>query len=180
MHHKHSLMIYLISFLMPAMVFAGIGEETEAILRQLFPGADSIDFKELKVEGEAKEGAERVAGQKFILSKLYLWEIKKDEEVIGSAILDNVMGKVKPITYVVVFSADLSVIHTRVLRYREQYGGAIQNRFWLDQFIGFHAESNHRLGEDINGITGATLSADAITRGVKRVAVYLSLLINKN
>jgi Na+-translocating ferredoxin:NAD+ oxidoreductase RnfG subunit len=154
-------------------LLGGIGEETEVILHQVFPGADDFVFKPAEISSEARQKAEQASAQSFIIDKLYLWQILQDEKVIGWAVIDNVLGKVQPITYLVIFDATMTVTQVQVLRYREQYGGAVQNPVWLNQFKGFQADAGFRLGEDIDGITGATLSANALARGVKRMAVYL-------
>lgn len=166
--------------MIPMDLSAGIGEETEAILHQIFPGADDFEFKTLELDHQAKRQAEIASRQAFQMEKIFLWEIRSGEEVIGFAVLDNVQGKVQPITYVVVYDRKLAVVAVRIIRYREQYGGAVQDPSWLDQFKGFKADSKFLLGADIDGITGATLSANALTRGVKRISVYVSLLIGKD
>ena len=163
--------------LIPVVLSAGVGEDTESILRQLFPGADGFEFTAIELDQNAKKLAERASGQMFQMEKVFFWRIQDGEDVIGFAVLDNVLGKVQPITYVVVYDSQLSVVEVQVIRYREQHGGAVQNPSWLDQFKGFKSDSGFILGEHIDGVTGATLSANALTKGVKRMTVYLSRTI---
>jgi Na+-translocating ferredoxin:NAD+ oxidoreductase RnfG subunit len=76
----------------------------------------------------------------------------------------------------VVYTNDLDIRHVQVLRYREQIGGAVQNQQWLKQFRGTSPESSFERGKDVDGITGATISVDALISGLKRMSVYLSLI----
>ena len=70
--------------------------------------------------------------------------------------------------------ANRGEIAVRVIRYREQHGGAVQNLKWLEQFKGMDVDIPLKLGDQIDGITGATLSSSAMTKGVRRLLVYLS------
>jgi Na+-translocating ferredoxin:NAD+ oxidoreductase RnfG subunit len=172
--------IIRVVLLAPLVLSAGVGEETESILRQVFPGADGFEFTAIELDLTAKKQAERASGQAFQMEKVFLWQIRDGADIIGFAVLDNVLGKVQPITYLAVYDSQLSIVEVQVIRYREQHGGAVQNLSWLDQFKGFASDSGFMLGEHIDGITGATLSANALTRGVKRMTVYLSLTVQTN
>ncbi|MCF7802257.1 MAG: FMN-binding protein [Candidatus Marinimicrobia bacterium] len=158
----------------PHELTAGVREDAEAVIRQFYPGATALHFQPLPLDPNTQSAAEQSAGQAFLLDKLFHWEIRADEAVLGYAVLDNVMGKAQPITYLVLFTPDLKVQSVRVIRYREQYGGAIQESRWLEQFRGRDRHSGFAPGRHIDGISGATISVNAISRGVKRITVYMS------
>jgi Na+-translocating ferredoxin:NAD+ oxidoreductase RnfG subunit len=88
-------------------------------------------------------------------------------------IIDNVMGKAQPITYLVVFDRDEKIKAVEVLIYRESYGGEIEYKSFRSQFDGKTYSSELHVGTDVRNISGATISANAITRGVKKVAALL-------
>ena len=157
-------------------VLGGIQSEAETVIRQTFKQASHWEFQTLPLDSNARTKAGFRARQHFNLDKLYLWWIYDSSSVIGYAVLDNVMGKAQPITYLVTFSPDLTVRQVRVLKYREQYGGAIQNQTWLSQFSGYTASQLLHLGHNVDGISGATISADALTRGVVRITAYLNAI----
>ncbi|MCF7796444.1 MAG: FMN-binding protein [Lentisphaeria bacterium] len=162
----------------PQVLNAGVREEAEGVIRDFFPDAKSIEFQALALQNDARTVAEQTAGQAFLLDKLYYWEIRSGESILGYAVLDNVKGKAHPITYLVLFSSELKVQRVRVIRYREQIGGAIQEPRWLEQFRGRDRHSGFDPGRHIDGISGATISVNAISRGVQRITVYLSQLAN--
>ncbi|MBL26110.1 MAG: FMN-binding protein [Rhodospirillaceae bacterium] len=81
------------------------------------------------------------------------------------------IGKTEPITtgYVV---ADGRVERVKVLIYRESRGWEVRYPFFTDQFKGTSLADDGRLDRDIDGISGATLSVDALTR-LAALALFL-------
>jgi len=63
---------------------------------------------------------------------------------------------------------DLKVKDVVVLTYRESRGGEVRRSRFLRQYRGKSAKSPVRLNRDVIGIAGATLSAQAVNRGVKK------------
>jgi Na+-transporting NADH:ubiquinone oxidoreductase subunit NqrC len=56
-----------------------------------------------------------------------------------------------------------------ILDYRETHGGEVRNTAWRAQFTGKRYGAGLRLGEDVQNISGATLSCKHIAEGVRRV-----------
>ncbi len=61
-----------------------------------------------------------------------------------------------------------------VLVYREPYGGEVAYEAWRRQFRGKSAADSLRVGREIRVISGATISVNAITLGVKRALADLT------
>lgn len=173
---RQRILLYLIPLmLVNPLSGANLGVDAEKTITDLFPDA-SLNFESQVLQQVPKRKAEQAANQRFNLEKLFLWDIKQNGETVAYAVMDNVIGKVQPITYLVVYSVDLTIIYVQVLRYREQIGGAIQNQRWLKQFEGSNPASSFERGKDIDGITGATISVNSLTSGIKRMSVYLSIV----
>lgn len=85
-------------------------------------------------------------------------------------ILDEI-GKTEPITSGVIV-ADGRVEHVRVLVFRESRGGEVHRQAFTRQFDAAVLQSDGSLDRPIDGITGATLSVQALNRQVK-LALYL-------
>lgn len=95
----------------------------------------------------------------------------------GWFVVDEVVGKHEMITYAVGINADGTVRRVEVLEYRETYGYEVAADGWLKQFVGKSADSQIRLGKDIENVSGATLSSKHLTDGVRRVmTLYASVL----
>jgi len=81
------------------------------------------------------------------------------------------IGKVKPITAGFVVE-DNNIQHMQVLIYRESHGGEVRFPFFSNQFKGAALDDRKNLTQSIDGISGATLSVNALTR-LARVALFL-------
>jgi len=123
--------------------------------------------------------AEKNARLHFMLNQIYIWEIFQKDSLVGLAYLDNVKGKSQPITYAVFYDANGSVVNSHIIRYREPIGGEVANRYWLKQFLGKSSKSDYQLGEEIDGISGATISVNAVTRGIHRSTFVVQYLLEK-
>ena len=82
---------------------------------------------------------------------------------------DHVVGKHLLIDYTVAIGADGRVRRVDILNYRESYGGEVHDANWLAQFVGKSSGSLLKVGGDIRNISGATLSSEHVTEGVKRI-----------
>jgi hypothetical protein len=87
----------------------------------------------------------------------------------GLFVLDHVIGKHLYIDYAVSLDRGGRVHRVDILQYRESYGGEIRSPSWLAQFVGKSASSPLKIGSDIRNISGATLSSQHVTEGVKRI-----------
>ena len=86
------------------------------------------------------------------------------------------IGKVKPITTGFVVE-NHTVQQMRVLIYRESHGWEVRYPFFTDQFQGLELSSKNRLNKKIDGISGATLSVNALTR-LSKLALFLHQQVN--
>ncbi|EDY80799.1 FMN-binding domain protein [Verrucomicrobiia bacterium DG1235] len=81
------------------------------------------------------------------------------------------IGKVKPITVGIVVESD-KIARLKVLVYRESHGWEVKYPFFTDQFIETELTQKRRLSQNIDGISGATLSVNALKR-LARLALFL-------
>jgi Na+-translocating ferredoxin:NAD+ oxidoreductase RnfG subunit len=74
------------------------------------------------------------------------------------------------------FDKDLKVVHSKVLVYREEYGGEIGSSRWLKQFLG--KTGNDRVSPDTNvdAIAGATISVRSMTRSMDNLLQTVGIL----
>ncbi len=86
------------------------------------------------------------------------------------------MGKHEPITFFVAITPDGHVKDVLVLEYRESRGGEVRGKGFLRQYVGKTSHDPLEIGDDITPITGATISARAVSEGVKKaLAVWEAL-----
>jgi Na+-translocating ferredoxin:NAD+ oxidoreductase RnfG subunit len=97
----------------------------------------------------------------------------------GWFLMDEVVGKHEFITYAVGLDAQGAVKQVEVMDYRETHGGQVRQEAWRAQFVGKQHGAVLKLDDDIQNISGATLSCRHITDGVKRLlATYDVVLRN--
>ncbi|MDF1799649.1 MAG: FAD:protein FMN transferase [Planctomycetota bacterium] len=135
--------------------------EAEA-LASFFPGATSIE-RELALVDDP-EGVELRGGR--TPRHLFRHVARKGDELLGYAVVDEVLGKARPITYMLAVDASGAVLGIEVLVYRESHGHEISRAAFRRQFEGKRSTDKLKLDKDIRNISGATISCRAITDGV--------------
>lgn len=111
---------------------------------------------------------ERVYGAGAVADTLLLGggtvlRIRRAGQVIGFAQVRDVMGKEAPITCLVATDSALVLRDIDVLVYREAYGGEVAYEPWRRQFRGRSPADTLVVGRNIRGISGATISVNAVT-----------------
>ena len=77
--------------------------------------------------------------------------------------------------YLSVFDNDLQIKHIQVLEYNAEYGHEICSKNWLKQFIG-KSGGNISYSNDIDAVSGATISGTAITENINYLGNILIIL----
>lgn len=136
-------------------------------LKLIFPS--STFTKEQKTLTEEQ----KAIVEKAVKSKLSkaAWEFtvaKTGGRTAGYALVDNEIGKTEPITFLTAITPKGEVKAVEILVYRESHGSAVREKPFVNQFAGKAGDPPFKLGQDIKNITGATLSARAVTKGVNR------------
>ena len=100
-------------------------------------------------------------------------------ELLGYAVIDTHMVRTHNQTFMVVLTPQGQVKKTVVLAFHEPLEYRASER-WTQQFEGKSQPSEVRLGSEISGIVGSTLTSEAIAAGVRRVlAIYNVLSLSR-
>lgn len=139
-----------------------------------------FQVEKMNIPKEIKFEIEKTVKQKFYKNYAYVYKISRNDSILATAILDNVYGKVMPITFMVYFDKNGKILKSEVIKYREQYGGTITNPKWNKQFIGKDFQSDFIPSRGVDGISGATISVNSISRGIfKLTLLYNELFLKK-
>jgi Na+-translocating ferredoxin:NAD+ oxidoreductase RnfG subunit len=103
-------------------------------------------------------------------------KIIKDQKHLGYFYFGKAPSKADEFDYMVIFDDQLIIKKIKILAYREDYGGEISSKRWLRQFNGLSKVDQLKYGKDIKGISGATISAVAMTNAVNDLLANLSKL----
>lgn len=149
----------------------------EEAQRLAFP--EATQFVEAHIAFRPAEIAaiERLSGQRVRTRGQQVWKALVTGRLAGFFVIDYVIGKHLVIDYSVALEPDGRVKAVEVLEYREAYGSEITSHSWLRQFNGKTSRDPVAVDKDIRNISGATLSSEHVTEGVKRIlALYETCL----
>jgi hypothetical protein len=82
--------------------------------------------------------------------------------------------------YMIIFDQSFSIEKARVLIYREQHGRQIGSPRWLNQFKGLTYLDQPKVNNDIDGISGATISVTNMTKDIAKVLRSIGRLKQTN
>ena len=171
------VILYITVF--PYFLIGGIREDAEELIFSTYGEDIQVDFKKWNPPQGIKIYSEKKARSRFMFDHVYVWKISESNSLVGVAILDNVLGKSLPITYLTCFNMDGQLINAHIVKYREDYGYEVGNKRWLNQFIGLGINSDFIIGKNIDGISGATISVNSVTRGINRSSIIVEYLLTK-
>jgi|SRR5882724_4544915 len=97
----------------------------------------------------------------------------------GYAMILNEVGKEQYITFVAGITPEFRVQRVALMVFRENRGWEVEDARFTNQFRGQALSDSLTVGADINGITGATLSSQALCRGTKKALVICEALYRK-
>ncbi len=162
------------SFLTLLMVLAplwgqDLKQKAEKMIIQQFEKPVVLQFEKLPVTLEMRKEALHQVNQNYYFKYLYYWKIFQKDSLVGHAFVDNVFGKQMPITFLLMFDAEQKVVFNEVLKYREIKGRAVKKRDWLNLYIGKNADSGFGYGTDIDALSGSTISAKSMNRGIQKL-----------
>ena len=107
------------------------------------------------------------------------FEIKSEDKLLGYAYVSKAPSKTAQFDYLVLVDPELVIVKANVLIYREEYGGEIGSKRWLSQFIGKTKEDEFRYGDNIDAISGATISVRSMTNAMNDLMGSLKTLNEK-
>ncbi len=152
--------------------------EDEA-LYAMMPGADRFDTEEIGLSPNQLSKAEALAGKRFLESRFRFRVGRTGEEAIGYAMVLDVIGKERPITFLIGISPEGAIMGIEVLIYRESEGSEVRHRRFMGQFLKKKKDDPLRLGQDIQPISGATLSSRAAAYAVKKALSIFEVVYQK-
>ena len=133
----------------------------------------SVPPKKVAASLERVFGKE-IAADSLALGSLTVLRVHRAGQLIGYAQVRDVKGKDQPITCLVATDTALVLKDVDVLVYRETYGGEVAYEPWRRQFRGRGPTDTLVVGKNIRGISGATISVNAVTSLVRSTLADLA------
>lgn len=176
------LFLLLVLFLIPLPLKAQttVYLKPAEALKIIFKDSKEVTLVKKKLTEEQQKAAGKKLGSKIKKSKWNFYVAKTNGKVDGYAIIDNEIGKTEPITFITAINPKGQVIATEILVYRESHGSEVHRKKFLKQYKNKTSQDPIFVGRDIKNITGATLSARAVSKGVKRALILWKIFYGKN
>ena len=146
--------------------------EEEAV-KLMFPKSERIKKELLRVPADKKMAIEGRIGWKFPEDAFEVYIGESGTQVDGYALVQNTIGKHKPMTYMVGVDRQGRVSNVELLVFREARGSEVRTKRFNAQYEGKTVSDPIRINKDIINISGATMSVRSISAGVKRVLVLV-------
>jgi hypothetical protein len=173
-----TVMKYFFAF----MVLAGIAGATSShlsaqeiyqtprnFLNEAFDGNVPL-AKPLVLDEDMRIEAGRILRHSYGVEKINFWS----ESERSVWILEEI-GRYRPITVGLIVSNG-EIEDVRVLIFRESHGWEVHHAFFTDQFKGLRLDAKNDLSANVDGISGATLSVNAL-RNLARLALYFDVQV---
>ena len=174
-------MLIRVLFILPIVLISTAFSIPEKIVKkadkEIAKFYDIIDFqKEAIVISEA---VNRETPSEFGDENLF--KITSEGIFLGYGYIGKAPSKAADFDYLVLFDKDFIITKSKVLIYREEYGGEIGSKRWLKQFEGISSTSKELVyNRDIVPISGATISVQSMTRAMNDLLKSISILQKKS
>jgi hypothetical protein len=145
----------------------------DAALKLMFPKSERIRKEFIRLTPEKKVQIEERIGWKFPEEFFEVYIGETGMQVDGYALIQNTIGKHKPMTYMVGVDHTGHVSNVELLVFREARGSEVRTKRFNVQYEGKTVSDPVRLNKDIINISGATMSVRSMTAGIKRVLVLV-------
>jgi Na+-translocating ferredoxin:NAD+ oxidoreductase RnfG subunit len=159
---------FVLAALLPVpIVVAADYLSVDAAQKAVYPDADSFNEIVISQSTEQLQALLAKAGPQPQHGVIRIWTATQKGAVLGHVFVDEVIGKQSLITYAVGIDADGSLRNLEIMAYRESHGGEVRNAAWRAQFDHRNNLDQLRFRADIKNISGATLSSEHVTQGVR-------------
>jgi len=155
------------------MTMAEVYLKEDESLKLMFPKSEHIRKEIIKLSPEKKAQIEERIGWKFPEESFEVYIGQTGPQIDGYALVQNTIGKHKPMTYMVGVDSKGLVSDVELLVFREARGSEIRQKRFNAQYEGKSVLDPVRINKDIINISGATMSVRSMSAGIKRVLVLV-------
>jgi len=168
--------IIVLVFASPASLTAKVFYAKDEAIKAAFPEADVVENKTFFLTEDQQKQVETLARTRLDSKLVTLYIGKQGQKLLGYAMIDAHTVRTLPEAVMVVISPDGRVTSMLILAFYEPLDYLPPER-WLKQFDQARLTPDLRVGGRIAGITGATLTARAMTESVRKMLAFYQVLI---
>ena len=168
MRHPSRIPTVLLAALAPvAIVVAADYLSVDAAQKAVYPDADAFQEVVVKQTPEQINALAALAGPQPPHGTIRIFKATRTGAVLGHVFVDEVIGRENLITYAIGIDTNGTLRSLEIMSYRESHGAEVRNPGWRAQFDHRDSLDQLRFRTDIKNISGATLSSEHVTQGVR-------------
>lgn len=152
---------------------------TQALLADQFKTSQNVTYVRAQLDPLSRARIESKLGRKLPKPEYTIFIAKSADHIDGYALFDEQVGQHEPISFATFFDASGAITRVEVVAYREPYGEGIRAERFRKQFVGRSAKSHFRAGDDVDTISGATISSRSACVAVERAAAVVEAWLQK-
>jgi len=146
------------------------------VLSSFFPHSEKVTFRSFDLTPAQRAHISHRLGYTLPKTHYTIFVASTGGRIDGFAVIDEEKGEHEPITFATRLSSRGVVEAMEIMVYREPRGEEVRDPRFRKQFQGKTCQDPLRLNQDIDAVSGATISSASLTVGVRRAAILVDEL----
>lgn len=169
----------LLGDILPLLAQQRVYLSEQQALKLIFPHSEKVLAEDHDLTPEQDRSIALSLRYRLASRTQRVWRGVTGDRTDGYAMILNEIGKEQYITFIAGVTPEFRVLRVALMVFRENRGWEVEDARFTNQFRGKISLDRLIVGADINGITGATLSSQALCRGTKKALVICETLYRK-
>src|SRR5713226_1148654 len=141
---------------------------TRSVLPDLFPKSERVTYQTVALTADSRGRISQRLGYAPAKPRYTIFVATTQGRVDGYAVIDDQQGLHQPITFATRLSPQGVIERVEIMVYREPRGDEVRDARFRRQFEGKTARDAFRLHQDIDAVSGATVSSASLAIGARR------------
>lgn len=173
----NSIIASILTFIFLPSFFVPLSADMEQKIRRQITKLYDVDEFEVEqfalddsLEQQLDNGMfQGIYGDHLLLGVIYMGKVNTC--AIGGCVAVNQFDPMPDLDseyfdYIIYFDTEATIKKVKIIDYNATYGYEVCSKSWLKQFIGYYGNKSLSVGKNVDGISGATISAQAIVTDI--------------
>lgn len=173
---KAGLLLLCFATLLPSRGLAATETSyfsTRTVLAAFFPRSERVTYRTFAVDSTMRGRLTERLGYAPARDSYTIFVATTGGKVDGYAVVDDEKGLHQPITFATRLSPRGVVERVEIMVYREPRGEEVRDPRFCKQFVGKTSRDALRINDDLDAVSGATVSSVSLAVGVRRAIVLV-------
>ena len=157
-----------------APAFASVFVKPQEALKRAFPAAEKIEPRDVVITDGLAAQIEKASRTKGRDRMVTFYTATAQGKILGHAVIHSHIVRTKRETFLLVFDANATILNLSIIAFFEPAEYVPTDR-WLARFTGRTATQRLAVGDDVDAVSGATLSTRGITDEVRWILAAFRL-----